>query len=156
MLERARAAYDWILLDLPAIFHRATLLALPEADQVFLVTTAELPSLHLARKALLFLGQLGFGRERVRVLVNRVAKRGELGGADVEKILGTEVHRSCPNDYSSLDRALAQGGPLGSGCELGRAIEELARGLAGSAASGGRRPAAEARARVEACSRIEA
>jgi pilus assembly protein CpaE len=152
LLERSRATYDWILLDLPAIFHRATLEALPEADQTFLVTTAELPSLHLTRKALLFLGQLGFGRERIQVLVNRVVKRRGLGMSDVEKILGTAVHSSFPNDYFSLDRALAQGEPLGSGCELGRAIEELARGLAASAPLGGHGPAPEARA--EACSRI--
>lgn len=152
LLERARVAYDWILLDLPAIFHRATLLALPEADQAFLVTTAELPSLHLTRKALLLLGQLGFGRERVRVLVNRVLQRDGLGTSDVEKILGTAVHRSFPNDYLSLDRALTQGEPLGSGCELGRAVEELARGLAAEAPSGARGPAPEAS--VEAGSRI--
>ena len=86
-LDRARSAYDWILLDLPAVFHRASLLALPEADRAFLVTTAELPSLHLTRKAVSFLAQLGFGADRVRVLVNRVERKSGLTPADMEKIL---------------------------------------------------------------------
>jgi pilus assembly protein CpaE len=144
LLAQARQQYAWILLDLPAIFHRATLLALPEADQAFLVTTSELPSLHLARKAMSFLGQLGCGKERLRVLVNRVAKRGGLGPSDVQKVLGAEVHHSFPNDYSSLDRALAEGEPLGAGCELGRAIEEFAGGLVEASAAGRRNPAAVA------------
>jgi len=144
LLARARQDYGWILLDLPAIFHRATLLALPEADRTFLVTTSELPSLHLARKALTFLGQLGCGKERVRVLVNRVARHGALGPSDVEKILGSEVHHSFPNDYSALDRALAEGEPLGCECELGRAIETFAGGLTEAGASGGLHPAVEA------------
>ncbi|HEY1207196.1 MAG: hypothetical protein ABSH46_20415 [Bryobacteraceae bacterium] len=144
LLGRARREYGWILLDLPAIFHRATLLALREADLAFLVTTSELPSLHLARKAINLLGQLGCGKDRVRVLVNRVAKRSGLAPSDVQKILGAPVHHSFPNDYSSLDRALTEGEPLGAGCELGGAIEEFAGGLAETAAAGRRNPAAEA------------
>jgi pilus assembly protein CpaE len=144
LLARARQDYGWILLDLPAIFHRATLLALPEADRTFLVTTSELPSLHLARKALTFLGQLGCGKERVRVLVNRVARHGALGPSDVEKILGAEVHHSFPNDYSALDRALAEGEPLECECELGRAIDAFAGVLAEAGSTGGLHPAVEA------------
>jgi len=143
LLGRARQQYRWILLDLPAIFHRATLLALPEADLAFLVTTSELPSLHLARKAITLLGQLGCGKDRVRVLVNRVARRSGLAPSDFQKILGAAVHHGFPNDYSSLDRALAEGEPLGAGCELGGAIEEFAGGLVEAAAAGRRNPAAE-------------
>jgi pilus assembly protein CpaE len=143
LLGRARQEYGWILLDLPAIFHRATLLALPEADLAFLVTTAELPSLHLARKAINLLGQLGCGKDRVRVLVNRVARRSGLAASDVQKILGATVDHSFPNDYSSLDRALAEGEPLGAGCELGSEIEEFAGGLVEAAAAGRRNQAAE-------------
>jgi pilus assembly protein CpaE len=132
-LERARSVYDWIVLDLPAVFHRGSLLALPEADRAFLVTTPELPSLHLARKAVSLLAQLGFGRERVHVLVNRLERRSGLAPSDVEKILNAPVYRSFPDDYFSLDRALAEGDALPSGCELARTVEEFAGCLAGAA-----------------------
>ncbi len=135
LLARARRQYGCILLDLPAIFHRATLLALPEADMTFLVTTSELPGLHLARKAINLLGQLGCGKERLRILVNRTRGRG-LARSDVQKVLGASVHHTFPNDYPSLDRALAAGEPLEADCELGCAIEEFAGGLAHSAAAG--------------------
>ncbi len=133
-LERARSAYDWVILDLPAVFHRLSLLALPEADRVFLVTTAELPSLHLARKAVNFLGQLGFGRDRTRVLVNRVERRSGLTPSDVEKILNAPVHRSFSEDYFTLEGALAGGRPVPSDCPLGNEIADFARGLSELAA----------------------
>ena len=60
-VERARETYDWVLLHLPAVFHRSALVALPEADRLFLVTTAELPNLHLARKAVNLLGDSALG-----------------------------------------------------------------------------------------------
>ncbi len=128
-LERVRRSYDLILLDLPAVFHRASLLALPEADRAFLVTTPDLPSLHLARKAVSFLAQLGFGRDRVRVLVNRLERRSGLTASDVEKILNAPVYRSFPNDYFSLDRAMVQGQAVAQSCDLARAINEFAKGL---------------------------
>lgn len=78
------------------------------------------------------------------MLVNRVARRDGLSPADVEKILGAPVRHSFPNDYCALDRALVEGEPLSTGCELGRTVEHFAEGLAGAAAAGRRNPAAEA------------
>jgi pilus assembly protein CpaE len=132
-LEMARQHYGWVILDLPAVFHRLSLLALSEADAAFLVSTPELPSLHLTRKAVDLLGQLGFGRDRFQVLVNRVSRRDGLGVSDVQKMVNCPVHASFPNDYFSLDRAVAVGEPLGAESELGRSIEEFAGRLAGLA-----------------------
>jgi pilus assembly protein CpaE len=131
LLEYVRRLYDWVILDLPAIFHRTSLLALSESDGAFLVSTSELPSLYLARKAVNLLAQLGFGRERFQMVINRVDKRGGLKPSDMEKIFNCPVHATFPNDYRSLDRVVTLGQPLGSDCELGRAIEDFARRLAG-------------------------
>jgi pilus assembly protein CpaE len=131
LLEYARRLYDWIVLDLPAIFHRTSLLALSESDGAFLVSTSELPSLHLARKAVNLLAQLGFCKDRFQVLINRVGKRDGLRASDMEKIFGFPVHASFPNDHFSLDRVVALGQPLGADSELGRGIEDFARRLAG-------------------------
>jgi Flp pilus assembly CpaE family ATPase len=90
-----------------------------------------LPSLHLARKAVSLLAQLGFPRERYRVLVNRVTGRDGLRSSDLEKIFNAPVHACFPNDPRTLDRAVTLGQPLTGDCELGRAVEDLARRLAG-------------------------
>ncbi len=131
MLEYARQMYDYVLVDTPTVFHRLTLLAVSECDQAYLVTTADLASLHLARKAVNFLVQLGFGRDRYQVIVNRLSKFDGITGGDLEKIFNCQVHASFPNDYSSLHRVLSLGQTLGADCELGKAVANLARQLAG-------------------------
>ena len=131
LLEGARRAYDWTLLDLPSIFNRTSLLAWTESDDAFLVATSDLASLHLARKAINLLAQLGFPRERYQVLINRVSRRDGLRGSDLEKIFSAPVRACFPNDPCALDRAVTMGQPLAGDCELGRAIEDLARRLAG-------------------------
>ncbi|MGE5567866.1 MAG: AAA family ATPase [Rhodospirillales bacterium] len=138
-LEQARQLYDWVILDAPSIFHRLSLLALSESDQAFLVSTSELASLHLARRAAALLAQLGFGQERYQVLINRVDKRDGLKESDLGKIVNCPVSESFPNDVISVDRAVAMGEPLDEGSELGRTVAAFAGRLAGVAAGEKRR-----------------
>lgn len=133
VLEYARQLYDWVVVDLPAIFYRPSLMMLTEADSMYLVSTGELPSLHLARKAINMLTQLGLTKDRYKLLVNRVNKRDGIGLADLEKIFNSPVDAMFPNDYFSLHRVVTLGQPLGGDCELGKAVEGLVRKLSGTA-----------------------
>ncbi len=129
LTEQARLAFDWIVLDLPAVASQTSLMALAECDQAYVVSTSELPSLHVTRKAMAMINSLGFPRERFKVLVNRADRNDEMSSADMEKLFGCAVHARLPNDYFALHRVVTLGQPLGTDCELGRSIETVARNL---------------------------
>ncbi|MBI4876258.1 MAG: P-loop NTPase [Acidobacteria bacterium] len=147
VLEYARRSYDWVVVDLPSVFQQISLLTLADAERAFLVTTSELPSLHLTRKAVNMLAQLGIDKTRFQVVVNRMSKRDGIGQADMEKVFNCPVHASFPNDYFSLHRVVTHGQPLNGDCELGRAIDRLAGKLWGAAPAERRR--AESRVEVQ-------
>jgi len=149
VVEHARMNYDWVVIDLPVVFQRLSLMTISESDHAFLVSTSELPSLHLARKAVNLLDQLGFPKERFQILVNRINKRDEIGGSDIEKLFNCSVNSRIPNDYFALHRAVTLGQPVDSHCELGKAIENLAGRLSGGAAQG-KRGLSESRAVLSA------
>jgi pilus assembly protein CpaC len=132
LIHHARELYDWVILDLPAVFNRTSLMAISECDRAFLVSTSELPSLHMTRKALSLVAQVGFPADRFQVLVNRVDRRDHLGVDGMEKIFGCRVHASLPNDYFSLHRVVTLGQPLGNEGELGKSIENIASRLCGA------------------------
>jgi pilus assembly protein CpaE len=134
VLDVMRNLYDFVILDLPTVFDRSSLMSLAQADSGFLITTAELPSLHLTRKALQMLQQLGFDKERLRVIVNRLNRKDGLDGNDLGKMFNAGVHTTLPNDYFSLHRVVTRGEPLTGESELVRAIEGLAGKIAGLAA----------------------
>lgn len=135
VLQYWRFLYDWVVIDLPSIFQRISLLALSEAEKAFLVSTSELPSLHLTRKAIALLNQLGFNKDRYQVLVNRANKKDGLGGSDLGKLFDCPVHACMPNDYFSLHRVITLGRPLAGDCELGKAVESLAGKIIGAGAA---------------------
>jgi pilus assembly protein CpaE len=131
VLDVMRSAYDFVILDLPTVFDRSSLLALAQADSGFLITTAELPSLHLTRKALQMMQQLGFDEQRLRVIVNRLNRQDGLSGDDLGKMFNSAVHSTLPNDYFSLHRVVTRGEPLSGEGALVRALEALARKIVG-------------------------
>lgn len=131
VLDMIRKQYDFVVLDLPSIFNRTALLAFSEANSACLVTTAELPSLHLTRKAIDMLEVVGFDKGRYSIVVNRLSKQQGIAAADVEKMFGAAVNTVLPNDYFSLHRVVTRGEPLSRDAELGRGIETLAAKLAG-------------------------
>jgi pilus assembly protein CpaE len=134
VLEHARNAYDWTVIDLPCIFERLSLLTLSEADKAFLVSTAELASLHLARKAVSLVTQLGLDAQKIQVLVNRMEKRTDLNSSDLSKLFECQVDTSLPSDPLVLQRGITRGRPLDSDTELGKAVDNLAGKLMGAVA----------------------
>src|SRR5450631_3302934 len=145
LIDYARQLYDWAILDLPTVFSQISLTALAECERAYLVTTSELPSLHLTRKAMGMVAQIGFPRERFEVLVNRVERRDDIGAANLEKLFNCPVHASLPNDYFSLHRVVTLGQPLGSEGELGKAIEGIADRLTAMLSGGPKKSAAGVR-----------
>jgi len=150
VLEHACLNYDWVVIDLPVVFQRLSLMTISESDHAFLVSTPELPSLHLARKAVNLLDQLGFPKERFQIMVNRINRRDDIGGSDIEKLFNCSVNSRIPNDYFSLHRAVTLGQPVDGHCELGKAIESLAGRLSGNAAPDRKKNASEPRAVLSA------
>jgi pilus assembly protein CpaE len=129
LFEFTRMFYDWVIVDAPVIFHRTSLLAISECEKAYLVSTGDLASLHLARRGVKLLEQLGFSRDRYDVVVNRLGRR-DIATADMEKIFNAPVRVSIPNDYFSLHRVISLGQPLAENCEAGKAIAALASSLA--------------------------
>jgi pilus assembly protein CpaE len=126
VMEYARMNYDWVVIDLPVVFQRLSLMTISESDRAFLVSTSELPSLHLARKAVNLLDQLGFPKERFQILMNRINRRDEIAGSDIERLFNCGIDARIPNDYFSLHRAVTLGQPVDAHSELGKAMENLA------------------------------
>lgn len=132
VLDYARSAYTWSVVDLPSIFHRASLMTAAEADRTFLVSTPELASLHLASRAVKLMSQLGVDTKKFQVLINRMDERTELNTTDLSKLFGCKVDTSLPDDKLGIQRVVTLGCPLETDSTLGRAIDGLAVKLMGA------------------------
>ncbi len=129
LLLFARSRYDTVVVDLPEVVNDATAEIVRRA-RVFVVCTAELPSLLLARQRARDLAARGIPAERVEFILNRW-NRHDTNVEQLEEFLERPVTTSFHNDYQSVHRAIQEGRLVGSRSELGRSFSRFAREMAG-------------------------
>jgi pilus assembly protein CpaE len=126
----ARPNYDWSLMDLGRGLSRISMSALEEIDEACLVTTLEVPALHQAKQIIQTLLDGGYGKSRIRLILNRAPRRLDLTPDELEKMLGIPIFCMIPNEYQQLYETYAEGRMLDRGSELGKQIARLAAKLA--------------------------
>ena len=109
VLAFARPHYDWTLVDLGRSLSRIGMAALEEIDEACLVTTLEVPALHQSKQIIQTLLDSGYGKNRIRLILNRSPKRLDITPGELEKMLGRADLRMVPNDYPELYETYAEG-----------------------------------------------
>jgi pilus assembly protein CpaE len=131
VLGFARPLYDWTLVDLGRSLSRTALAALEELDEACVVTTLEVPALHQTKQIMQTLFDGGFGKNRIKLILNRAPKRLDITPGELEKMLGVPIFYMVPNDYPELYETYAEGRMLSRSSELGKSIGRLAIKLSG-------------------------
>jgi len=126
----AKPHYDWTLVDLGRSLSRITMAALEEIDEACLVTSLEVPALHQAKQVIQTMLDSGYGKNRIRLILNRSPKRLDITPGELEKMLGVPIFCMVPNDYPELYETYAEGRMLSRSSELGKQIARLATKLA--------------------------
>ena len=130
VLGFARPHYDWTLVDLGRSLSHTAMAALDEIDEACLVTTLEVPALHQSKQIIQTLIDSGYGKNKIRLILNRAPKRLDITPAELEKMLGVPIFYMVPNDYPELYETYAEGRMLNRNSELGKQIARLAIKLA--------------------------
>lgn len=105
MMKFAQRNYTAIHADLPDTFDAHSLSVLRQADQIYIVTTSELPSLRLAKLKVETLRKLEL-EGRTHLVLNRQNHRLGLSTEEIQKVVGMEVYESFPCDYEGVSQSL--------------------------------------------------
>jgi Flp pilus assembly CpaE family ATPase len=81
---------------------------LREADQIFLVTTPELPAVRLARLKVALFRRLNLD-DAVHLVVNRLRRGVDLDVPQIEEAVGLPVYATFPCDYENVTTAIRKG-----------------------------------------------
>jgi pilus assembly protein CpaE len=109
---RSQNLYRWILLDLGDLLDEITLKALEGSDLVLLITLLTIPGLRDAKKIMEMLQLLGFGEEKIHLVVNCYSKDSDIKMAEAKKFLGQDFLGVLRFDHSAVVRSINEGQPL--------------------------------------------
>jgi Flp pilus assembly CpaE family ATPase len=136
--------YPYVIADLPTALYSSCHEIVGMADAVYVVSTPEVVSLHLARRRVSELLDLGVKHESIHLVLNRVGSKKTLNVGDVAEVVGIPVFASLCNDYAGVSDAALKGGLVPKDSNLGREIRNLAQQIVGSPPEGAK-PAAKKR-----------
>jgi len=137
VLEAARSAYAAVVVDTGPLFDTAMLTALDRTDELLLICNPEVTSLKNVRIGLETLDRLGFPRDRIHIVANRLGAAGAVGRDEVEGALGTKIDFDLPDD-PAVPAAVNRATPVAlanDGSRFARATAKLAAGVFAEAAA---------------------
>jgi pilus assembly protein CpaE len=126
-----RSRYSLVFLDTPGLITDWYVQLASAADGVLLVTTNELPAIHIARRSIAALEKADADESKLKLIVNRYLPENGLTCEAIETALRKTVFSTLPNDYAAVQKAVFDGKPLGSESALGEGLDELCRRLLG-------------------------
>lgn len=131
VLALAVQHYDFVLLDIGRPITTLSIMALDRAHRIYPVLQAGLPSIRNAKKMLAIFKSLDYGADKVELIVNRFDRKGEIGVAEIERVLGKFAIHTVPNSYKQVTAAIDHGEPLMTSARTDPVLRNLA-GLAGT------------------------
>jgi pilus assembly protein CpaE len=125
-----RRHYEFILADLPLGFGDYNLEMIRHADQVYIVTVAEVAALRNVARHLNYWSRKEIPPEKIRVVLNRHHKRGTITDEQIERAIQRTLFWKVPNQYSQVITTITGGDPQAHlSSEVTRSLERWAAAI---------------------------
>jgi len=112
LLQQLSRSYDFIIIDAGTVTSAVADVAVFAADTIYLVANPDIASVRNAHRIVDRFEHLGAGKDRLRVLLNRMSEQNQIGPKQIETTLGHSLHMAFPSDYSVVSAAMNSGVPL--------------------------------------------
>lgn len=132
MIKLARTQFDYIIVDVGRSLNALSIKVLDLADLIFPIVQMTLPYIRDGKRLIDTFSHLDYPNSKIRLLINRYSKGGDIEVHHIEQTFGTKVFHIIPNHYESVASSVNQGVPiakLAPRSPVTKAIEELAEHL---------------------------
>ena len=112
VLTLAKRMHEFVVLDLDSAIDAVTLKALDMADVVFVTMECNLPVVRNAKRLVKLFHSLGYGDDKLKLLVNKFQSDGVLDVKSIEQAVAIKVNHTIPNQVEAVTEAFNLGRPL--------------------------------------------
>jgi len=141
VLSSLKRSYRYIVMDVPPMLYDTTIFALTHATAVVLVANLfDLTTLNDTRKLYHLLTRDYVAKERIHVVLNRIARSNRLHVEEIERALGRPATATIPNAAGLVVSSINEGVPFiisHPDALISRSVRELAEKVVKTAGNGG-------------------
>ncbi len=132
LLQWLGRSYEFVVIDAGNLTNACAEVAVFGSNLIFLVANPDVPSVRNSQRVVDRMEQMGAGKDRVRVLLNRTSEQQFVTAKQIEDALGHPIHHAFESDYRTVSAALNAGVPVAlNGSGLGAQLTQFTRELAG-------------------------
>lgn len=126
IVEFAQGMYEAVLLDCGGAYGTWNLSLARLADEVLMVSTNEVASLHAAQRALMYMDSHRLPMSKVRLVVNRYQKGHGLQSENFKEAFDSEIFQVLPADDDAVQKSLMDGKPIQNNTTIGKNLASMA------------------------------
>jgi pilus assembly protein CpaE len=112
LLKLVQANYDSVVLDLDRVLDPITIKALDMSDVVYVVMENLLPFVRDAKRLATKFKALGYGADKIKLVVNRYEDSGTIDVSRIEKAVGLKVSHTIRSSFVDVAQAINTGVPI--------------------------------------------
>ena len=137
LVNTMRQFFDYIIIDSGMIFDNTLFKIFAESETVYLVSILSLPCIINVKKLQESLrSSAGLVNGKLKIIGNRFEKKSQISLAEANKIIGTEISTTIPNNYTLAMAAINNGkviAEVSRNSDLAHVYNKLAESEAGLA-----------------------
>ena len=129
ILNALKNLFSYIIIDLTSVIDERTVSILNTMDLILLIGLENLASIRNLQKCRELFDNMGYNKDKVKLIINRHIENSEITIKDIEKTTSKEVFFKIPNNYLTLIDAINRGQALGevnSQSNIAKAFKNLA------------------------------
>ena len=141
LIAELKKHFAHTVLDCEHYITDRTLAALDAADKIVLVTQLNVAALRGTQRTIALCQRLGFGDDKLVVVVNRHQSSEVLTPSDASTLLNMPIFHLLPNDFRTSDGAVSKGVPVSrydKNARLTQSYAQLVAKLTGSGSANGK------------------
>jgi pilus assembly protein CpaE len=127
VLRVLQERYEYVVIDLPHSLDAITLAALDLADDILLVFNLDILSARGAQRTLYIFDRVGYPRQKLHLVINRLGKQRDLQLEQVERFLGERVECHISADPAAVINSINHGQPLAGSASNSPVVAEIQR-----------------------------
>jgi pilus assembly protein CpaE len=113
LLTLLRSTFEYIVIDANDVLDEITLKVLDDADSILTVSTVDIPAIYNTRQCLDVFQRMGYGKDKVQLVINRYASKSKDAFKELEKSLDYPIFWRIPNqDYKTVVNSINEGVPV--------------------------------------------
>lgn len=106
IISSLKNIFSFIIIDTPSTLDETTLSILNNSELVLLLSLPSLVSLKSTTNCLDLFRQIGWEKEKIKLIINRYTENSDINLKDIEATLKKEVFHKVPNNYLTLSDAI--------------------------------------------------